>query len=198
MDLSNIGLIAGAYLLGAIPFGYLAGRLAGVDVRKAGSGNIGATNVLRTVGRGPAAATLLLDILKGFLPVWLARRPWALPPAWVAAIALAVVAGHVFSPFLKFRGGKGVATAVGVLLGISPPAALAAVAVFGLVFGLGRIVSLASLAAAVLLPFLLGLLAPEPAYAIFGGLVGALVVLRHRANLDRLLSRSEPRTQWKK
>jgi acyl phosphate:glycerol-3-phosphate acyltransferase len=187
-----------AFLLGSIPFGYLVCRLAlGTDVRQAGSGNIGATNVLRTGGKKLGLATLLLDAGKGWLAVWLALRfggGWQAPGV-LAAVLLAAVAGHLFSPWMGFRGGKGVATGLGAFLALTPGPLAAAVAIFLVVLALWRYVSLASIAACAALPLLL--LAPlgQPrvpaALEAAAAATAALIVWRHRANIGRLRQGTE-------
>jgi glycerol-3-phosphate acyltransferase PlsY len=182
------------YLLGAIPFGLLLTRLAGIgDIRAIGSGNIGATNVLRTGRRGLAAATLLLDAAKGAAAVLLARG-WLAPglPAFLWLAALGAVIGHVFPLWLGFRGGKGVATALGVLLAAVWPAGVLACVIWLLAAVIGRRSSLAALIALAASPFLAfafagaGAVAPSLAIA-------ALIFWRHRANIARLLAGTEPR-----
>jgi len=192
-------LLAGSYFLAAVPFGYLIGRLYGVDVRRQGSGNIGAANILRTVGKIPAVLTLLLDAGKGFLPVFLARKFLGLDPAWAVAAGLTAVFGHTFSCFLKFKGGKGVATSFGVLTGLSPLAALCVLVIWLVCFSATRIVSFSSLAAAFCLPFLLWFLAGrQKTYLVFGCLAAGLVFFAHRRNIRRLLSGAEPKIGAKK
>ena len=201
MNLVGLYLLVGGYLLGSIPVGYLIGRSYGIDIRTKGSGNIGAANILRVIGKGPAAATLLLDAVKGFLPTILARQTYLLPPGWIIAIGLAAIIGHTFSIFLKFKGGKGVATSLGVLIGLSPLTALFILLVWLAVFAASRIVSFASLAAALSLPPLLWYLANphrQPAFLAFGVLIAVLVFLAHRKNIKRLLSGQEPKVKWKK
>ena len=191
-----------AYLMGSIPFGLLIVRIVGrVDIRENGSGNIGATNVRRTVGTLPAVATLIGDIGKGFLPVWWAgalvggHTPWA--QAYVALVGLCALAGHLYPVFLKFRtGGKGVATAAGCLLAVSP----GALGVSGLVFimtacGLNR-VSAASLAATASLPLTVWYGTVSPAFTLWAGLMAAWIWVRHRDNIKRLAAGTEP-TIWK-
>lgn len=184
--------VAGAYLLGAIPFGLiLAARFAGIDVRSAGSGNIGATNVARSAGKGLGVVTLALDALKGAVPVLVAERVLHLPIAVVAAAGLAAVLGHVFPIYLGFRGGKGVATGAGVFAAIAPlPAAIAA-GVFAGVFAVGRVVSLGSLVASLALIGAIVALDGRREVITLGVVVVALIVLRHTGNIQRLLSRSE-------
>jgi glycerol-3-phosphate acyltransferase PlsY len=201
--LALLGL-TGAFLLGSVPFGLLLGWLwQRRDVRTSGSGNIGATNVLRTVGKTAGLATLLLDLLKGaggvVLARWLGPEPVPgdlLAPGSLylnAALVLPVI-GHCYSPWLGFRGGKGVATSLGVLLVAWWPGALIGLAVFTLVVGFSRLVSLGSLAAAFLLP--LAILVSTWARIRFlpaGLVLGLVVIARHRANLSRLLAGTESR-----
>ncbi len=200
MTLHWIGLVAASYLLGSLSFSLaVVWLLQRTDVRKMGSGNAGATNVLRTAGRWPALLVLLLDIAKGIVPVRVARALGA-PAEVVAAAALAVVVGHVFPLFFGFRGGKGVATGFGALVALLPLAAGTAMAIFALTVVATRYVSLGSVVAAAALPLLAAL------YARLGwspGLSGSalaltcactgLVVLRHSQNLKRLLAGSEHR-----
>ncbi len=188
--------LLGAYLLGAIPFGFLAGRLKGVDVRRAGSGNIGATNVWRLLGPALGVGVLVLDMAKGALPLPLWRlsggeRGWA-----EGAIALAPVLGHVFSPFLRFRGGKGVATAAGAFFYLLPSLAWAGVTAFALVLAFFRYVSLASLSAALAVA-LTALLAAPPAHSLFAVSAAALLFWTHRENIRRLIRGEEPRFSFR-
>ncbi|MFN3659087.1 MAG: glycerol-3-phosphate 1-O-acyltransferase PlsY [Pseudolabrys sp.] len=179
------------YLLGSIPFGLLITRAAGgPDVRTIGSGNIGATNVLRTGRKGLAAATLLLDMLKGTAAV-LAARHFAGPEAALAA-GCGAFFGHLFPLWLKFKGGKGVATYIGVLAGLHWPAALFFCAIWLAVAALFRYSSLAALIASALTPLALWLLA-QPATAVLFLLLTALLWIMHRANIVRLLAGTEGR-----
>lgn len=181
-----------SYLLGSIPTGYLVARLRGIDIRRRGSGNIGSTNVLRTLGRGAAGVTLLGDVAKGWAGVWLG---WSVgpDPLWPALAAVLVVVGHCWSPFLGFRGGKGVATGFGAALGLAPWATLPAALVWGVLLLSWRYVSLASLSAAVCLPLGVLLLGyPLPAVGA-GGAIALLVIARHRENIGRLLAGTERR-----
>jgi glycerol-3-phosphate acyltransferase PlsY len=187
--------VAGAYLLGSIPFGFLLVLwVRKEDIRQSGSGNIGATNVLRSGAKGLGALTFLLDASKGYAAVLLARyftsnpNPAALRDAAIVAGFFAIV-GHVFPVWLRFKGGKGVATAFGVFLAVSPWAALGALGIFAAVFALSRYVSLASIIAAVALPFLALLLGPPHPSVLFRVLVfccPALVIAKHRGNIWRL------------
>lgn len=183
-----------AYLLGSLSFATILVKLfLGIDVREHGSGNAGATNVLRTAGRRLAVFTLLLDVLKGSLAV-LGVRLLTPDPTWHATAAAAVILGHVFPVFFGFRGGKGVATAVGAFLCLSPLAVLAVGAVFGLVVWLTRLVSLGSLTAACLLPVVMGLVFRAPDADVLAAVANAaFLVFSHRANVKRLLDGTERR-----
>ena len=185
----------GSYLAGAIPFGYLLYRLrTGRDIRGEGSGNIGATNVARRAGAALGVLTLVLDFLKGLVAVVVTRRltnddPWAIALACVAAMV-----GHIFTVFLRFRGGKGVATAVGVFVAVAPRAVLIAVVVFAVVLAVFRYVSLGSIIGVALFPFLTLIIDPVPWQVTAGAFAGALLVIaRHSANIQRLLQHTEPR-----
>jgi glycerol-3-phosphate acyltransferase PlsY len=189
--------IVTAYVIGAVPIGYLVGRAFGVaDIRRHGSGNIGATNVLRTLGRLPALLTLGGDIAKGYAAVALggalASGPWGDPGA-AAACAVAAVIGNCWSVFLGFRGGKGVATGLGALLRLVPWAVLPAAALWLGVTASFRYVSLASILAAVCAA-VAALLLGYPGRSVLAALgVGAIVVARHHANITRLLGGHEPK-----
>lgn len=190
----NVLAVAAAYVVGAVPIGFLVGRAFGAgDIRRQGSGNIGATNVLRTLGRLPAIITLLGDIGKGYAAVALASRLGGDEPAVTAAGAVAAVAGNCWSVFLGFRGGKGVATGLGALLRLTPLATLAALPVFLVVAATTRFVSLASLLSAACVPFgALALGAPR-AYVLGALAVAGLVIVRHRENIARLRAGTERR-----
>jgi len=200
MNAAGAGLLLAAFGIGSIPFGLLIGRLAaGIDVRTRGSGNLGATNVLRVVGPRWGVLTLLLDVGKGALavaalPLWLGVAECGDGALWPMAAGLAAVAGHCFSPWVGFRGGKGVATAVGVYFCAAPWAAALAVAAFGLTLLIWRYVSLASLAMAACYP--LGVLLVGPAGARGGpALLGLALLLligwTHRANWRRIAAGEE-------
>lgn len=188
--LEELTLMAGAYLLGSVPTGLLLAKLFGMDIRSAGSGNIGATNVYRTVGRSVGIMTLAGDCLKGLLPV-LAAKWFGLPDVWLAVTGCAAFLGHVYSVFLGFKGGKGVATALGVFLGISPLAVPVAVGVFALTLWKWRYVSLASISAATAMPVLIALLYPKSHMIVISILIAALVIYKHTDNIHRLRSGTE-------
>jgi glycerol-3-phosphate acyltransferase PlsY len=190
-----------AYVLGSIPFGYLLVRArSGGDVRATGSGNIGATNVARAAGWSTGVATLVLDAAKGFFAVWLMGHFSNGTIRFMTYAGLAAILGHVFPVWLKFSGGKGVATALGVFLAICWPAVAVGVAVFAIVVIFWRYVSLASVSAAAALPLLVYLLyAPghaPPVTVSTGTLLAAvLVIVKHRKNIERLMAGTEPRLE---
>ena len=188
--MSAILWIAGAYLLGSIPTGLLLGKLYGIDVREAGSGNIGATNLYRTVGRKVGVWTLLGDCLKGFLPVML---PWKLGMAepLQAWIGLAAFCGHVFSVFLLFKGGKGVATALGVYLALAPLAVLGALVVFAVLVAVWRYVSLGSVVAAAVMPLFIWFRPHTVELLIATALISIIVIVKHYTNIKRLIDGTE-------
>ncbi|HXZ20208.1 MAG TPA: glycerol-3-phosphate 1-O-acyltransferase PlsY [Candidatus Acidoferrales bacterium] len=189
------------YLIGSIPFGYLIVRAAkGTDVRASGSGNIGATNVNRVAGAGAGVATLLLDIAKGYLAVWLANRVTGGDISWMAITGLAAVVGHLFPVWLRFHGGKGVATALGVFVPLCWMAVAAAAVVWVVVVSIWRYVSLGSVVAAALLPVCTYLLyapgthhAPPLSVSYSTAIVSILVIVKHRENIRRLLAGTENR-----
>jgi len=190
ISLNEILLLIGAYLLGSVPTGLLLAKALGVNIREAGSGNIGATNVYRTIGRKLGILTLVGDCLKGLIPVLIAK--WLdLPDVWVAAIGLAALLGHVFTIFLGFKGGKGVATALGVFLGTSPLSVLVAIVVFALVLYIWRYVSLASIVAAALIPGIVRILGGKPEFILMSLAIAAVVIFRHRENIARLKNGTE-------
>jgi glycerol-3-phosphate acyltransferase PlsY len=197
--LNHSWLLLAAYFLGSIPFGLLLAKLfGGGDVRKTGSGNIGAANVARVAGPLAGIFTLALDTAKGAAAVLLAARFTHESAAWMMLAALAALVGHCFSVWLKFKGGKGVATALGVFLALCTPAALAALLLFALVAASWRYISLGSISAAAAMPLLMYFLwAPHhapPLIITFGSLAATvLVVYQHRANIQRLVRGEEPR-----
>ena len=182
------------YLLGTIPAGLLVGFSRGIDVRTAGSGNIGATNVARVVGRKWGIITLIADMLKGFLPVISARLLLAgsTDAALIVAITgFAAVCGHCFSIFLKFRGGKGVATAVGVFLAVCPWSVLAGFVVFFLAIRKWKIVSVASLLSALVIPPVIHIICPGAETEIMAWGISAVIWLKHKDNIKRLMQGTE-------
>jgi len=197
--LTPIVILVAAYLCGSIPFGLLLGKLFGAtDVRKTGSGNIGATNVARSIGLSAGILTLVLDAAKGAVPVWLVRHYFPDHAAFQVLAGLGALAGHCFPVWLKFRGGKGVATAAGVFLVLCLPAALGALLVFALVVGFWRYVSLASVSAAAAMPLLIYFLwaphfAPPISVTVGSLAAAALIVYKHDANLQRLVEGTEPK-----
>ena len=192
--LAALQVVAVAYLIGSIPFSFLVARAFGVpDVREVGSGNVGATNVLRSAGKAAGALALLLDLGKGAAASALAGRLAPGEAALPAAAAVAAVVGHMYPVWLRFRGGKGVATGLGAFAPLAPLAALGAVAAFGLVGLLTRFVSLGSIAGGVALAALaLARSGPDPV-AIAAAFTAVLVVFRHRSNLRRILGGTERR-----
>ncbi len=179
------------FLFGSIPFGYVIGKLKGVDVRQHGSGNIGATNVSRVLGKKYGALVLLLDALKGAFPV-LTVKLAGLPEEYQVLSGLFAVLGHCFSPFLKFRGGKGVATGLGAFIVISPKITLLAFFIFLVVFFLTRYVSLSSITAALTYPLLYRFLEkPSELSFILVSLTALVIVVKHHSNIKRLLKGEE-------
>ncbi len=189
-----------AYLLGGIPFGYLLVKLStGKDVRSEGSGNIGATNVLRTTGRASAVATLVLDIFKGFAAVWIAAKLTNDDPLWTSLSALAVMAGHAYPLFLGFKGGKAVASFIGAFLYLTPLALAAALIVFILTVAATRHISAGSVLAAGTFPLGVWLILHPPAPVMLASLIaGAFIVYRHRSNIERWRAGTENVFVWKK
>ncbi len=182
-----------AYLLGSIPTGIIMSRIfGGTDPRKVGSGNIGATNVGRSAGRLAGILTLVGDALKGGVPAYLAAR-YGLGPLAVSLVGGAAFAGHLFPVFLGFKGGKGVATALGVMLAIAPFAALLSACVFVALVAIKRYVSLGSIVAAAFLPVFLSLVPDGREYVPLAVFISALVVLKHKENIKRLIDGTENR-----
>lgn len=198
-------LLIGSYLLGSIPFGYLVGRFAGTDIRQAGSGNVGATNVVRVLGKRYGYPVFALDVLKGFGAVKISMllavgRPadWNSPEIFGILAAISSVLGHLYPPWLKFKGGKGVATSAGALLALTPLATLIGVAIWVIVFWMTGYVSLASVIAAIVLPLLILVIRWHDQSNIkplvYSSMcVAAIVVWRHRSNLSRLTRGTESR-----
>ena len=197
-------VVAAAYLLGSIPTGYLVARAKGIDIRRHGSGNIGATNVLRTLGKPLGVFVFFIDALKGYAAVWLPHLIAPAAPDWLPiAAAVAAIAGHNYTPWLGFKGGKGIATSAGVLLALMPLAVLAIAVVWFAVFFTTRYVSLASMSAAAALPVAVALLwnfglGGNAPLILFALLISALAIWRHRANIQRLREGTEPRLAGRK
>jgi glycerol-3-phosphate acyltransferase PlsY len=202
-----LGALAVAFLIGGIPFGYIAGRLRGLDLRREGSGNIGATNAIRVLGKAWGIPVFALDVLKGLVPVlavkgWLGVEPQALPVGaeYVCiTVGVAAVLGHNFCPYLGFKGGKGVATSAGVLLALIPWSCLACVLVWVVLFLATRYVSVASIGAAVVLPMATAWAYPGMhGYLAMALMLGMLAVWRHRSNIARLRAGTENRFERSK
>jgi acyl phosphate:glycerol-3-phosphate acyltransferase len=183
-----------AFLLGGVPFGMIMGKLKGVDLREHGSGNIGATNTLRVLGKIPGGIVLFLDALKGYVPIAIAEHALHMPPLWCMGAAIAAVLGHIYSPYMRFRGGKGVATGLGVIIGLCWWIALIALLVFGVSIKLTRTVAIGSILATVTQCVLFWVTYPkyQPLpYCLFSTVVGLFVLFRHRGNIARILKGTE-------
>jgi glycerol-3-phosphate acyltransferase PlsY len=178
-------LFTSAYISGSIPFGKIVGRVNGIDIQKVGSGNIGFANSFRTMGWGPSLIVLVGDILKGYIPTFYAIHYLHLAIIPTLLIAGASIAGHIFSPWLKFKGGKGVATMIGVSLALNPIMALIAMLVWAIIFFLGKTASVASIAIAVLMPILAEFLESQLFY--FYVFLLFVIILTHRVNIINLL-----------
>jgi acyl phosphate:glycerol-3-phosphate acyltransferase len=195
-----------SYLLGAVPFGFLIARARGIDIRTVGSGNIGATNVLRSVGKSWGVLALVLDALKGLVPaaVFPVLASMAFDMEAGATLRLccgcAAVIGHNYPVYLKFKGGKGVATTAGALIGIAPLALLCGLAMFAVVFGASRMVALGSISAAIVIPIVAWVLYYEQGklVPIVLTVLGILAIWRHRANIGRILNGKENRIEFGK
>lgn len=185
--------VVAAYLLGSIPFAYLAGLTRGVDIRTVGSRNVGATNVFRTLGRRIGVAVMVLDIAKGAVAVVVAEAITDSP--WPVIAAGAAILGHVFPVWLRFRGGKGVAVAGGAVLALAPVPALITVAIWFVLVALTRYVSVGSIAGAIAFPLLVILFGEDTPTIVFAIVAGAAVVVKHRANIQRLLNGTELRLE---
>jgi len=188
----EILLILFGYLLGSVPVGFILGLRSGVDVRETGSGNVGATNVARVVGKRQGILTLIADTAKGFLPVILAMQLGASLAATVLVGAAAFL-GHLHPIFLKFKGGKGVATALGVFLAVAPMATLVLVALFAVTVLARRIVSLSSILTAVAAPIIFWLFSYPPLVVGMAAFIALAITCRHRSNIRRMMNGSEPR-----
>jgi glycerol-3-phosphate acyltransferase PlsY len=195
---AGVAVLIVAYLIGGIPFGLILVRLmTGKDVRAAGSGNIGATNVMRTTGKAAGILTLLLDGAKGWLAVYLAARFTGGNIVWISAAAVAVIGGHVFSPYLKFAGGKGVATFTGAFLFLTPATLAVLVILFVAAVSYQRYISFGSVFCALVFPLGVWLI-ERPALPVMLAAVfaSALVIYKHRGNIERLLAGTENRFAW--
>ena len=197
--MNGLVAVAIAYLVGSIPFGYLLVKLTtGKDVREQGSGNIGATNVLRTTGRGVAVATLLLDIAKGYVAVSLAAKLTSDDPMWMSLAALAVMAGHAFPIFLKSQGGKAVASFIGAFYYLTPVPLAAVLLIFVVVVAATRHISAGSILAAAAFPLGVWLILHPPACVLLAALIaGSFIVYRHKENLERMHAGTEHVFEWR-
>ena len=202
--------VIGGYFLGSIPTGYLVARFRGVDIRTVGSGNIGATNVFRILGKAAGTFVLLADAFKGFLACWLLVRLGTqlagdtepLSPARREALQLtagiAAILGHNYTCWLNFKGGKGIATTAGVLVALVPLALAILLSLWGIVLALTRYVSLASIAAAAAIPLIVWLTGGSPTLITITAGIGALAIYKHKVNLQRLLAGTENRIGTRK
>lgn len=195
--ISGFLMLVFGYLLGSMPTGYLAGKwIAGIDLRLKGSGSTGATNVLRHVGKWPALIVFLLDVIKGAIPVVVARS-FGLNDYWQVVAGLAALIGHIWPVWLGWKGGKAVATGLGMLLGLTWQVGIACFGIFLTVLSITRIVSLSSVISALSLPFLMLLSFQDntfrPAFLYLGIVTTAMVIWRHRSNLKRLSKGEEPK-----
>lgn len=195
--MSNYWLIIVGYLIGSIPFSYIVGRLwAGIDIRRCGSGNVGMTNVWRNAGPAAGLTALILDLGKGMLAVWLARQFGN--DLVVALSGIAVLVGHSWPVFLGFKGGKLVATGVGVITAISPPVGIIAMLIWILVTGVTRYVSVGSITTIASIPFLMFAFSLGPPFLALGVFAAFFVVYKHIPNIKRLLAGTEPKIAFKK
>ena len=200
MTLIPFGLLVAAYLAGSLPTSHLVGtRLFGVDLRREGSGNLGATNVFRVLGWKPALGVLFVDVFKGWLPVWLfpqlsGNAAWG----WALAYGGAALLGHVFSVWVGFRGGKGIATSTGIFIALAPIATLTAFGVWCATLYLSRMVSLASILAALTLPLAIFLTSPDAESALlwFTAAMALFVTWAHRSNIRRIVRNEEGRVRF--
>ncbi|MEK6691129.1 MAG: glycerol-3-phosphate 1-O-acyltransferase PlsY [Nitrospirota bacterium] len=182
-------IITLSYLLGSIPFGVLISKYKGINLKEKGSGNIGATNVLRTVGKGAAAFTLLGDLLKGSLSVFIANN--FLHEPWIAFTGIAVILGHIFPVFIRFKGGKGVATTFGVVLIYSPIVAISAILLWSVVVFIFRYSSLGAVITFLFLPAIVSILDPDKMKLYFSSFISIIIILKHKDNLLRIFKGTE-------
>ena len=188
----EIPLIVIGYLLGSVPVGFILGLRSGIDVRETGSGNVGATNVARVVGKRQGILTLIADTAKGFVPVILAMQ-FGASLATIILVGTAAFIGHVYPIFLRFKGGKGVATALGVFLAVAPVATLVLIALFAVTVLTSRIVSLSSILAALAAPIIFWLFHYPPLVVGMAAFIALAITWRHQSNIRRLRNGSEPR-----
>lgn len=196
--MQQVMLLTGSYILGSLPFGLLIVKAwRGVDIRDIGSGNIGATNAMRTAERGQAmaifAVVLIADALKGFIPVAAARTFFPESPWVIVGAGLLAILGHTLSVFLRFKGGKGVATALGVIIGLDPRIAAMGFLIWALTVAVTRYVSVGSMVAAVSIVIMMFLFELPPPFIAFGCLAAAFIIFKHRSNISRLLQGKEAR-----
>lgn len=195
--MTDYWVVIASYLIGSIPFSYFVGRLwAGVDIRKCGSGNVGMTNVWRNAGPVAGLTALVLDLGKGMLAVWLARQFGN--DLIVSLSGIAVLVGHSWPVFLGFKGGKLVATGVGVITAISPQVGIIAMLTWIVVTGVTRYVSIGSITAVVLIPFFMAAYHLAPPFLVLGGFAAVFAVYKHIPNIKRLLAGTEPKVVFKK
>lgn len=199
MEYRIVFMMVISFLVGSIPWGWIISHRKGINIRAVGSGNIGATNVSRALGMGWGLIVFVLDFAKGLLPVLTGRAMYPDHAGTAAWIGVFAVMGHMFTPWLRFRGGKGVATAFGVFIGISPWAAISAFGIFLLVLAWSSYVALGSLLGAVSFMLVISWLSsPSPKVLTAAALTVLLIILRHKDNILRLMNGSEPRIRWDK
>ena len=195
-----VGCAVVSYLFGSIPTGFLWAKARGIDIRTVGSGNIGATNVMRTMGKGPGITVLLIDAAKGFIPVFFVPRIFSdvNHSALQILCCICVIAGHNWTCWLHFKGGKGIATSAGALLAFLPGPLLCTLGIWGIVFAISRYVSVASIVAAVAMPVATWLIEKDPTLTVFTAILGAVAIYKHKSNIQRLLAGTENRVGGKK
>ncbi|WP_029521414.1 glycerol-3-phosphate 1-O-acyltransferase PlsY [Persephonella sp. IF05-L8] len=193
----KIAYLIFTYLIGSIPFGYIVGKLFGKDITKEGSGNIGATNVTRTIGKKAGILVLILDLLKGFIPVFFAKNYFHFEPKFIGLVAVMAVIGHCFSVFMKFKGGKGVATGFGVLIALSAKVALITFILWLGVFLATGYVSLASIIATSFSWVMLGIIEQNLYYTWAALIISLIIVMKHSSNIERLMKGTENRFIYK-
>jgi glycerol-3-phosphate acyltransferase PlsY len=184
-------LILGAYFIGGIPFGYLIAKSKGIDLRQVGSGNIGATNTSRVLGKKYGIIVYILDFLKGFIPTWIAVKLYGLNSSITALVGLATILGHCFSPYMGFKGGKGVATASGVLFAISYILGFIALVIWFIICKITKYVSLASILTALISIYIAGMMHMPLWAIILITLAACIILVRHSSNIERLFKGEE-------